>query len=308
MEITLEKFPPIDLMMERMMEISVIQIHCIKCGGPQQLKVDQFDKGQFVTCKKVYCGAKFNIYGVYLSFYNTIPIAKDIVNALTSEIGTNYLVEAFGDCDKEKIENYLNENRFRSLLKDIVFDTVIFGNSLIEKKPQGEKVVLQRIDPATISVKTLWQKRKGNVLIEGIEKFIQHFPKPREISKENIIHFSANHEPLGLSVYGFWFHTWYLLKYGRKYIDMRVSLLSNRLNWARNKVVIGSGVPLFKIDHRIKVPQFFQINAMTHFEWNVQRCRERIASTIEREIFPLALGRPFAFENYPRFKFQARAF
>lgn len=290
-------------MMERMMEISLIQIRCIKCGAPLQLKIDQFDKGQFVICKKVYCGAKFNLYGVYLSFYNSIPIAKEIVDAFASEIGTNYLVEALVDSDKEKIENFLNENRFQQLLRDIVFDTVIFGNSFIEKKLQGEKVVLQRINPETFTVKTSWRKGKGNAFIEGIEKLIQHLPKSREISKEDIIHFSSIHDPLGLSVYGLWFHIWYLLKYGRKYIDMGVGLWSSKLKSARSKVIAGSGVPLFKIDHTIKVHEFFQINAMTDFEWNVQRYRERIASIIEREIFPLALGRPFAFEDYPRFKF-----
>ena len=276
------------------MDISLIRIHCIECEKPQKLKIDQFDKGHFTTCKE--CGANFNVYSVYVSFYNEIPTATQIVDALTTEIGVNYVIESPDTSDKEKIEHFLKENQFQPLLKSVVFDTVIFGNSFIEKKPQG--VLLQRIDPTTIEVKTSWQKGEGIVPFEGIEKLIQHIPKPREISKENIIHFSAEpslREPLGFSVYGFWFHTWYLLKYApteglRKY--------------ARNMVVTGSGVPLFMIDPTIKVPQFFQTDAMAYFKRNVQRRRKRIALTIEREIFPLALERTFAFENYPHFQFR----
>lgn len=277
------------------MDISAIRIHCIKCNEPQQLKIDQFDKGQFNTCKE--CGAKFNVYGVYLSFYNEIPIAKKIVDALTTEIGVNYVVESSNASDKEKTEHFLKENQFQFLLNDIVFDTVIFGSSFIEKKPQGEKAILQRIDPTTIEVKTSWQSGGGVALIEGIEKLIQHLPKLREIGKENVIRFYAERSrgPLGFSVYGFWFHTWYLLKFA-----------PNKSLWkyARNEVVIGSGVPLFIIDTTIKVPAFFRIDAITLFNLRVQRRRKRIASTIEREIFPLALERPFAFKNYPHFKFQ----
>lgn len=277
------------------MDISDIRIHCIKCEEPQQVKIDNFDKGQFITCKK--CGTTFNVFGVYLSFYNGLPIARKIVDALTSEIGVKYLVESPDPSDGEKIENFFKENQFHSLLKDIVFDTVIFGNSFVEKIPREEKIILQRIDPTMIEVETSWQKSGGFALIEGIKKLVQHHPKQREISRENIVHFSgepSSHEPLGFSVYGFWFHTWYLLKYAPD---------ESLWKYARNGVVIGSGVPLFMIDSTIKVPQFFQMDAMTLFNLGVQKRRKRIARTIEREIFPLVLDRPFDFDNYPRFRF-----
>ena len=278
-----------------MSDIITCPIYCIKCNERRELKMDQFDKGQFLTCKK--CGTKFNVYGVYLSFYNELPVAKQIVDALTTEIGVNYLVESPDPFDEEKIKHFFEENQFNVLLKDVVFDAVIFGNSFVEKTRRREKTILRRIDPTTIEVKTSWQRGAGKGFTMGIEKLIQYFPKRRETRQENIIHFSGGDslgEPLGFSVYGFWFHVWSLLKFP-----------PDKKSWeyARNEVVIGSGVPLFKIDTTIKVPLFLQIIPMTRFQMNVQRRRKRIARTIEREIFPLALGRPFEFEKYPRFKF-----
>ena len=265
------------------MDISAIRIHCIKCNEPQQLKIDQFDKRQFTNCKE--CGAKFNVYGVYLSFYNEIPIAKQIVDALTTEIGVNYLVESPDASDKENIEYFLKENQFQSLLKDIVFDTVIFGNSFIEKKLQGEKVILQRIDPTTIEVETSWQKGEGKGFIIGIEKLIQHLPEHLDISNENLIHFYGGipREPLGFSVYGFWFHTWYLLKFA-----------PNKSLWkyARNEVVIGSGVPLFIIDTTIKVPPFFRIDAMTLFNLVFKDAEKELHPQSKERFFHLSLNAP----------------
>lgn len=272
----------------------VIHVKCVKCGTFQKSEIDELKYGQFMICKK--CKESFNIYSVYSKIYCEYPIAKEIVEAYVAELGTNYHVETTNSTEKEKIELFMKKRDFETLLDSVIFDTVVFGNSFVEKENENK---FRRIDPTTIEIKIELKQVNGfRALTPRIEKLVQRIPEYREIKGRNIIHFSggdeSGHEPLGASVYGFWLHTWYSLDADD----------ANLRDSARNQIVIGSGIPLFKIDSTIKVPEFFQCRPMTLFQMNVEMRREKIASVVEREIFPLVVDRPFKDEGYPRFKFR----
>jgi hypothetical protein len=210
------------------------------------------------------------------------------------EMGANYAMEGGQVSDIGKIETFFKKVKFDSLLKQIVFDTVVFGNSFVEKTSDG---FLQRIDPSTVEVSTSPSKGNGYAFVLEIDTLVQHVPEYREIKGSDVIHFSGEyggHDPLGISIYGFWFHIWRLLRFPPE---------KSLLEYARSSVVIGSGVPIFKIDASMKVPDFFENNAFTLFKVNVELRRRRIARTVEREVFPIALGRPYKYDDYPYFKF-----
>lgn len=268
-------------------------IYCIFCDNPKEVDIDQIKKGQFVTCEK--CGEMFNLFGIYDLIYNVIPLAKKIVDILTSAVYSKF--HFLGkESDLQKIDQFSKASGFDSLLLDIVFDTVLYGNAFIEKAGRSEGFT-RIIDPKKIEIVTSWKQRPPRrSLSEEIDKLIQHIPTKREIHRSRIFHFVGENitEPIGTSVLGFWFNDWYRI------LIFKQSQIKSFIE----SIVLGaSGVPHHLVFPKEKYTNAFKKRDLTTFQWVIRNRRRKIRRVIEREVLPVVLGRPYDRKETPKFEF-----
>lgn len=183
------------------------------------------------------------------------------------------------------------------MLGDVVFDTILYGNSFVEKVGK-DKGFLRRIDPTTIEVVTSWQQRPPfkSYSVE-IDKIIQHVPDKAEIQRDVLVHFVWNNisSPLGSSVLGFWFDDWYNVAFRKA---------SPITQWREPFMISASQVPYYLIHPEVKYRNQIARNLENRlFSTNVKLRRKSISRVVEREILPIILARPFDFKNYPRLIF-----
>lgn len=292
------------------MDISMLKVHCINCDNETSVKRDDFDKGQFVKCAK--CGEIFNLYGVYWTFYEDIPLCKKIVDIITEAIGNKYQIQSGNKNDMENIEVVLKANGFPELLRQIVFDSTLFGDSFFEIKGKGVNIRLERLDPKAIEVKTGWHPGPRRAYHEIIDKIVEHVPEKREISRDDLLHFRSPehlHDPLGFSVCGLWLTSWYIVKYApQALINMAfrgvdIASMKRFAEMTESGIIAASGLPFFMVSPKIRLhPQFVALEKrrfQTHLKWR----KEDIATTMERNFFPLILEKPFESKKFPEFIF-----
>jgi len=271
------------------------RIHCIFCDTARQVELDDIDQGQFVTCRK--CEQRFNVFGIYKFLYNGVTLARRVVDTLSSAVYVPFRFEGGKEKELDMVERFRKDIGLDSLLNDVVFDTVLYGNSFLEKVDK-EKGFLRRVDPTSMEVVTSWQRRppwKSHSL--EIEKLVEHLPAEREIHRSDLIHIAWNaiSSPIGLSVLGFWFDDWYSVVFGKK----------SKLAEMKESTIIGaSGVPYYlihpEVAYRNRVVRKWEEKL---FSGRIRMRRNSISRVVGREILPLVLNRPFNRKDYPRLKF-----
>lgn len=197
--------------------------------------------------------------------------------------------------DLQTIDQFYKASDFDSLLRDIVFDTVLFGNAFIEKVAEDEGF-LKRIDPTSIEIVTSWKQiPPWRSYSEVIDKLIQYIPKKREIHRSAFFHFVGETvtEPIGASVLGFWFTEWYNIAFAK----------NSQTRGVRESAVIASGVPYHLIYPETQITNVLLKQELANFRLVIKWRRKSISRVIEREILPMFLGRFFDEEETPKFEF-----
>ena len=267
----------------------MVIIYCISCDQKKEVDIDQLKKGKFFECER--CEANFNLYGVYDFFYRGIDLVKKIVDILTDAVYSGFYFKG-NENDLERITQFQIICDFNSLLKDIVHDTILFGNSFIEIVEN--ECFLKRLDLTNIEIITSWkQKLPRRSFTEEIDKLIQQFPKRREIDRSKLFHFVGDiilPETLGRSVLGFYFTTWYNIVFNK---------VSPIAGIQKSGIIGASGIPRGYLMPDIPVTTREQKGFLQHVMWR----RERISRVIDKEILPSVLGKPFDSISFPRIKF-----
>ena len=292
------------------MSLGYFDIFCIDCDEPMQIRDEEFDKGQFHSCLN--CGMQFNIFCVLNSFYESIPLARKIVDTYVSIVKSRYTVKGREE-DLEKIDEFLNMNSFEKLLDQIIHDTTLFGTCIIEKKEPDPLVKLEKLDMTTAEVVTDWKQGAGaRGFYEEIDRIILHQRQLNEIPSDNILVFTMDgiDKPLGFPILGFWFHHWYSLKFApqaminMKYLGRKWTLKTAKafIKYAEDSVILGSGIPRFILE-KGGIPEEYRGVWIPVLTSKINRHREKIANVVEEKIFPLALKRPYERKDYPEFVF-----
>lgn len=129
-----------------------------------------------------------------------------------------------------------------------------------------------------------------------------------------ILHFKdglVGAEPIGDSIFGFWFTSWYFLRdVLNKYplLDMQGAKYKNLKEFRafRESTVLGAaGIPHRLIFPWMKItnPVFIKIED-DRFQHDIEHRRNEISRKMERKFFPMILKRDYEYENFPRLKWQ----
>lgn len=266
---------------------------------------------QFIKC--INCGNEFNLFGVYWSLYNTIPLCERMVNIKVDHSYAKYNIEAIIPQEGEYIKKTLEKNNFHELLKRILFDMVLYGNSFIQIIPDDPILRLQRLEPRELQFKIDFiQEPPMRVYFQKIVE-IKRFDDPSiEYDINNCLHFKeglALSEPIGYSICGYWFTTWYFLRnvpHIVPLLDLRGEEYSN-LKWFRDfkesSVLGAAGIPhnlIFPWIH--PNPRYMSIE-QSRFKHDIDRRRNAISRLMERQLFPKILDRDYEYDNFPRLIF-----
>lgn len=292
------------------MSLRKTRFHCLNCNSEIHLDMKEYETWQMMTCPR--CDETFNICGVYYKFYEEIPLCKKIIDITTSYICTNYSIE--GDDEKvARIENFLVQNNFNRTLPNLIFDTVLYGDSFFEIINESGNTHIEKLNPISLEYETDWRREPPAIaMYPYVEKIIEHSDEPRDINPENFIHFVGERSisgPWGFSVCGFWFNSWYILRdipralVNMAYQGVNVEPWQKFAELIESGVIAGSGVPYHLIyPSRSSIDRFVQM-MMTHFDNRIKRRRQSISSVVERRLFPLILSEAYDRETSPKFIF-----
>jgi len=291
-------------------EFSKIKVHCSQCDGENIVKFDELRNLKFIRCSS--CGNFFNLFGLYRSLYDKIELCKVMVDIFAQNLYSDYFIEPKNSKDDVGIINkILLNNSFNELLKQIIFDIVLYGNSFIHV---NKNYKLTRIDLSKIEFIIDFVNRKP------FKSFSYEIVKLKELKKlfksydtKEVLHFigepSIDGRPLGESICGFYFDSWYLLREVPEPILIMKSqnVDVSKIEWFRDfeesNIIGASGIP-----HKDIFP-WYQITAVidqmekNRFKNIIRRRRNNISRVMEREFFPKILNRKFESDSFPRFKF-----
>ena len=291
---------------------STIKVNCVNCDYQNIVEFEALKNLHFVECKK--CGTNFNLFGVYHSLYSTIPLCERMVNVTVNHTYTNYYIEAVQPQEQKEIEKTLKGNNFRELLRQILHDMILYGNSFIQMIPKNPTLTLKRLEPKELEFRIDWvQEPPRRSYFQKIVE-IKRFNDPSiEYDVNNCLHFKEGFtlsEPIGDSILGFWFTTWYFLRDLPEMVpllDMRGRKYSN-LKWFRDfkesNVLGAAGIPHNLIFPWIQPqPRIMRIER-ERFQFDIERRRNTISRLMERQLFPRILGRNYEYDTFPRLIFR----
>jgi len=270
-------------------------IFCVFCDTSKDVELNEIDRGQFQTCQN--CGERFNLFGIYKWIYNSVSLARKLVDMLSSSIYQNFRFEGTNEKELKIIEQFRKESSFASLLSDIVFDTVLFGNSFVEKVGRDEGY-FRRIDPTSIEIITSWHRRPPfKSYSEEIDRVIEYSTNTREVERPAFVHFAWNaiSPPIGFSALGLWFDDWYRVAFNKG---------SELAVFTEYTIIYAAGVAYYLIHPEVQDKNRVIRNREARlFSTNIRRRRNNISRVVERELLPFALGRPHKHKDYPRLIF-----
>jgi hypothetical protein len=283
---------------------SLLNLYCPYCEGEFTTLMIEVGKFQTVTCKS--CHKPFNLFTIYKTFYEEIPIAKRIADIWTKAIYKNYKVEGLNEDD---INRFFEQNNFHKLFPQIVLDCNIYGNSFVKYTNKDGLIELTRIEPAFANVSTI---PKG---FDQLLDITTH--KGDHINPDELIHFTIDitiDPPFCDPVFGLWFDKWYPLKLSPQSL-ISASILKNRgmspdstnniekiREYFKREVILGSGLPSSLFTNDLNEEQIMV--QMTLFRHEVQSKRSRLQDTVERKIFSLVLNKKRDLNNFPEFIIQ----
>ncbi len=286
-----------------------MKVNCVSCD--QQNWVD------FVALKELHrvkcegCGTSFNLFSVYKSLYDTIPLCKGIVDISVEHAHGKYVVEAGNPTERGVIAETLESNHFLKNSEQILQDIIVLGNSFIQVVSDGE-ILLKRLDPSELDFNIDWiQEPPFRPLQQKIVEIKRYDDASEKYEIYDVLHFKAGtlgHDPFGQSVFGFWFTGWYFLRDCSKNATLRELKKHRNLQWFRDfresKVLAATAVPHKLIFPWMKIDSRVISIEQDRFQHYIERRRNEVSWRIERELFPRILKRKFEYENFPRLKWK----
>jgi len=290
---------------------SSVKVNCVNCHYENNVEFETLKKLSFVKCKK--CAQDFSLFGVYYSLYNTIPLCEKMVNVAVDHTYANHSIEATQTQEKEKIERVLEGNVFSELLRKILHDMVLYGNSFIQMISDSQIFRLQRLEPRELQFRIDWVREPPFKSYSQKIVEIKRYDDPSiEYDIKDCLHFRGglvSDEPIGDSILGFWFTTWYFLRDLPELVpllDMRGKQYSD-LKWFRDfkesNVLGAAGIPHNLVFPWIQIePKVLKIEQQ-RFQDDIKMRRDRISWLMEHQLFPRILGRNYEHENFPQLVF-----
>ncbi len=291
--------------------LSRLILYCPFCEFESNVDMHDVEKGQTIACSS--CTRKFNIYTIYRSFYEDIPLAKRIADIKSMLVYSKYSVGGTNEDEITAINDFLNANTFQKILSRIILQCLVYGNSVLEVDKQHRKLKLH--DLADCEVKTGWLKKNGSKVADKVINI--KTKQGCKISHANLVNFSMHgvHSPFGISVYGFWFDIWYVLQLSPKAL-INASILRHMgrdkigLNqiqgikkYFEDQVKLGAGLPPVLFQRNAQIDRMQLGMSFQFLKFDTDNRRREIASKVEREIFPLVLDKPWN-RDFPKFKIE----
>ncbi|MDH5447610.1 MAG: hypothetical protein OEX01_01205 [Candidatus Bathyarchaeota archaeon] len=236
-----------------------------------------------------------------------------MVNVTVDHAYANYHIEAFQAQEQEKIESTLKESNFRDLLRLILHDMILYGSSFMQMIPKDQILTLKRLKPQVLIFRIDWvQEPPRRSYFQKIVE-IKRFDDPSiKYDIDDCLHFKVGLtvcEPIGESILGFWFTTWYFLRDLPEMVpllDMRgakYSSLKEFRDFKESGVLGAAGIPHSLIFPWMQTPPSIMKIEQQRFQHDIERRRNTISRVVERQLFPRILGRNYDYDNFPRLVF-----
>jgi hypothetical protein len=285
-------------------------LYCTECEREITIyHTADISKGQSLRCAG--CNTQFNVFAIYKSFYEDIPLAKKLADIKIVVAKKDYRVIGKEE-DVRIIIEFFENSKFDMLYAQIISDLVIYGNAFVEKN--NEHKTVERHDPATslINVKKVLQGTLQEEVVHLTTK------EGRNITSSNLIHFAVKNymePPFGESSYGFWFELWYLLKLSPNalinasiftnmgYVWKTPEEITQRRKELEKRVIQGAGLDPGLIDPDLK-PSPYAIRELQEDAGDIQR---EVVTKVESEILPFVLNRDLD-TNYNNLRFEIEGF
>jgi len=288
-----------------------MKVHCVQCDGENIVDFDKLKNLEFIKCSS--CGEYFNLFGLYWSLYEKIPLCKKMVDIFVQNLYSNYVIELESSNnvkDVDQIRKILLNNSFCEQLKQIIFDTVLYGNSFLHV---NKTLNLIRLEPSKLEILIDWVQRKpARGFYPEIVKINEFNKSSKKYNFKDILHFigeSSISGPIGDSICGFWFDSWYIVRDApiplllMKSNGVDVSSFENFRDFEESGIMGAAGIPYKLIFPWYQIDPSVDQREQQRFLDEIKRRRHQISRVLEREYFPKILKKKFSTDNFPRFLF-----
>lgn len=293
-------------------EMSTTKVNCINCDHENSVQDKAFEELQFVKCEN--CQSEFNLFGVYRSLYETIPLCKTMVDVAVDHTYAKYYVEASNPTEKTAIEQNLEYNHFQENLRRILHDQILFGNCFLQMIHEDSGLVLQHLEPTELEFAFDFVQEppfKGFSL--EIVEMKRHSTPFTVYEMNSILLFRgglASVKPIGYSIFGFDFTTWYFLRdVTNKYplLDMQKEKhkdLKELREFEESIALEAAGIPHHLIFSWMQINPYVIKIENNRFQYDIESRRSTISRRMERKLFPAILKRNYEYNNFPRLMWQ----
>ena len=136
-------------------------------------------------------------YAVLENAYTKVPIITGGINKTVDFVtGRGYSITCKDPNAKKIVDLFIREQKFDTLLRGVVRDMLVYGNSFLEiVTDSGQIILLKPLNP-----KFMFVKRDRFGTVKGYTQFFKNRFKKNDFAPEQIAHFAWN--KLGDSAYG----------------------------------------------------------------------------------------------------------
>jgi hypothetical protein len=277
-------------------------INCPYCNDEVN-ENEGFTIGNTITCPRN--NHSFNKFTIYRTLYQEVPLAAGIGNKLADAIYRS-AVPIGSSTDVQTITSYFQQQEFEALLHRIVLDTVIYGASFLE----NDNTQLRRIDLAEADLRVGPTQRGGGRAYTVDLVTLTWASRTIDLNKLIEFEHRASSEHFMGSAYGEWYSSFKTVGESSQ-ARVNASIMKAEgiddeglghvlqiSDYFANQVLEGAGLHGYN-PRDISDPSFNLDSLNWELRMTVEGRRSEIRESIEREIFPLALSRPWTPRNYP---------
>jgi len=246
---------------------------------------DEFRLGRAQECPR--CHSQFNIFQVYRTIFEEIPIGKTVADKAVEIIYSPYKIHGDNKSGVQKIEQFMADNFSEEKLKKIIYDCVVYGTCILRKTVNGS-LTLENVYLPDYEIIEEFRKKPG------YQSFGYHINELRNIRTgdtipdEQIISLftESDHrgDVVGFSRYGMWFNKWHVLKIGSEAI-INASLMHS----------YAEGKTLKEFFDQTKRDMLTTVYPMTIGEGSHER--SNLSSCIAAQLFPTILDRQWSLDE-----------
>ncbi|MHA1410565.1 MAG: hypothetical protein ACTSQY_09725 [Candidatus Odinarchaeia archaeon] len=284
--------------------LSRVKVNCPSCDGQNDLVFNSLKKLELQTCTS--CGHRFNLYGLYQSLYDTIPLCAQIVNVYEDSLTKKYSIKGGSQNEKSKLEYLLAEIDFPKMLRSIYHDTLLFGSSFwCFDDDQFTRLIPELHDFKVDWVQTPPFKSLSEKIIE-----IENRETGKKFDQMSFIHLlNRGIDELGESICRFWFTSWYNVKnigewvFGLKSIERDTDTLEKIQGFTESGIISAAGIPYHRVFPWAVVSEDYKKDSERHFSIQHRMRKESLSRQIESRIFPKLLGRDYDYDTFPKLEF-----